>query len=103
MSRNRKCPSVQTVEEYRKEYRRLDNQVICILQLRWPANEVSQWVAMLQSQQQEVACAIRSLRCSTCRPSATRSRTRQTAQRGLYSPLTADMPVNATWWKTAPQ
>ena len=60
VSRNRKGPSAQTVnqEEYRTQYRRLDNQVICILKQRWPANEVSQWVAMLQGQQQEVACAI---------------------------------------------
>lgn len=56
MSRNRKAPSDQ--EEYRAQYRRLDNQVICILQQRWPANEVSEWVAMLQGKQQEVACAI---------------------------------------------
>lgn len=60
VSRNRKAPSVQAVsqEEYREEYRRLDNRVTCILQQRWPANEVSQWVAMLQGKQQTVACAI---------------------------------------------
>lgn len=58
MSRNRKGPSTQTVEEYRKEYRRLDNQVICILQQRWPVNEINQWVAMLQGQPQAVAYAI---------------------------------------------
>ncbi|WP_429118223.1 hypothetical protein [Aeromonas hydrophila] len=42
----------------REEYRRLDNRVTCILQQRWPANEVNQWVAMLQGKQQAVACAI---------------------------------------------
>lgn len=46
----------QTVS--REEYRRLDNRVTCILQQRWPANEISQWVRMLQGKQQAVACAI---------------------------------------------
>lgn len=46
----------QTVS--REEYRRLDNQVTCILQQRWPANEISQWVGMLKGKQQDVACAI---------------------------------------------
>lgn len=41
----------------RKEYRRLDNRVTCILQQRWPANEISQWVRMLKGKQQAVACA----------------------------------------------
>ncbi len=48
--------SKQTVS--REEYRRLDNRVTCILQQRWPANEISQWVGMLQGKQQAVACAI---------------------------------------------
>lgn len=42
----------------REEYRRLDNRVTCILQQRWPANEISQWVGMLKGKQQSVACAI---------------------------------------------
>ena len=42
----------------REEYRRLDNRVTCILQQRWPANEISQWVRMLKGKQQSVACAI---------------------------------------------
>lgn len=42
----------------REEYRRLDNRVICILQQRWPAHEILQWVGMLKSKQQSVACAI---------------------------------------------
>ncbi|MFM4919960.1 hypothetical protein ACEUCL_19625 [Aeromonas dhakensis] len=46
----------QTVS--REEYRRLDNRVTCILQQRWPANEISQWVGMLKGKQQSVACAI---------------------------------------------
>lgn len=41
-----------------EEYRRLDNRVTCILQQRWPANEISQWVGMLKGKQQNVACAI---------------------------------------------
>ncbi|MFM5115113.1 hypothetical protein ACEUAG_14410 [Aeromonas hydrophila] len=46
----------QTVS--REEYRHLDNRVTCILQQRWPANEISQWVGMLKGKQQSVACAI---------------------------------------------
>ncbi len=42
----------------REEYRRLDNRVTCILQQRWPANEISQWVGMLKGKQQAMACAI---------------------------------------------
>ncbi|MFM5008165.1 hypothetical protein ACEUB7_06500 [Aeromonas veronii] len=42
----------------REEYRRLDNRVTCILQQRWPANEICQWVGMLKGKQQAVACAI---------------------------------------------
>ncbi len=42
----------------REEYRRLDNRVTCILQQRWPANEIGQWVGMLKGKQQYVACAI---------------------------------------------
>lgn len=49
-------PSKQTVS--REEYRRLDNRVTCILQQRWPAKEISQWVGMLKGKQQSVACAI---------------------------------------------
>ncbi|MEN9532333.1 MAG: hypothetical protein RIQ83_1557 [Pseudomonadota bacterium] len=48
--------SNQTVSS--EEYRRLDNRVTCILQQRWPANEISQWVGMLKGKQQSVACAI---------------------------------------------
>ena len=48
--------SKQTVS--REEYRSLDNRVTCILQQRWPANEISQWVGMLKGKQQAVACAI---------------------------------------------
>lgn len=48
--------SKQTVS--REEYRRLDNRVTCILQQRWSANEISQWVGLLKSKQQYVACAI---------------------------------------------
>lgn len=48
--------NTQTVS--REEYRRLDNRVTCILQQRWPANEISQWVGMLQGKQQSVACAL---------------------------------------------
>ncbi|WP_426697760.1 hypothetical protein ACP6EV_06925 [Aeromonas hydrophila] len=46
----------QTVS--REEYRRLDNRVTCILLQRWPANEISQWVGMLNGKQQAVASAI---------------------------------------------
>ncbi len=42
----------------REEYRNLDNRVTCILLQRWPANDISQWVGMLQDKQQAVACAI---------------------------------------------
>lgn len=42
----------------REEYRRLDNRVTCILQQRWSANEISQWVGMLEGKQQAVASAI---------------------------------------------
>lgn len=48
--------SKQTVS--REEYRSLDNRVTCILQQRWPAKEISQWVGMLKGKQQSVACAI---------------------------------------------
>ncbi|WP_424925068.1 hypothetical protein [Aeromonas dhakensis] len=57
--------SKQTVS--REEYRRLDNQVTCILQQHWSANEISQWVGMLKCKQQGVACAI--LRRRTAQPS----------------------------------
>ena len=42
----------------REEYRRLDNRVTCILQQRWPAKEINQWVGLLKGKQQSVACAI---------------------------------------------
>lgn len=42
----------------KQKYRRLDNRVTCILQQRWPANEISQWVGMLKGKQQSVACTI---------------------------------------------
>ncbi len=48
--------SKQTVS--REEYHRLDNRVTCILQQRWSANEISQWMGMLKGKQQAVACAI---------------------------------------------
>jgi hypothetical protein len=48
--------SAQTVS--REEYRLLDNRVTCILQQRWPAIEISQWVGLLQGKQQAIACAI---------------------------------------------
>lgn len=48
--------SKQTVS--REEYRRLDNRITCILQQRWPADEIRQWVKMLKGKQQAVACAI---------------------------------------------
>lgn len=57
-----------------EEYRRLDNRVTCILQQRWPANEISQWVGMLKGKQQDVACAI--LRRRHPRPSLLGCRTR---------------------------
>ncbi|WP_409010920.1 hypothetical protein [Aeromonas salmonicida] len=56
MSNYRQGASVQTVS--REEYRRLDNRVTCILLQRWPANEISKWVGMLQGKQQAIACAI---------------------------------------------
>lgn len=56
MNNHHQGASAQTVS--RGEYRRLDNRVTCILQQRCPANEVNQWVAMLQGKQQAVACAI---------------------------------------------
>lgn len=56
MSNHRQGDSAQIVS--REEYRRLDNRVTCILQQSWPANEISQWVAMLQGKQQAVVCAI---------------------------------------------
>ncbi|MNE30777.1 hypothetical protein D3C80_1243110 [compost metagenome] len=56
MNTNNQGASAQTIS--RDEYRSLDNRVTCILQQRWPANEISQWVAMLQGKQQAVACAI---------------------------------------------
>ncbi|MDX7670261.1 hypothetical protein SJS50_01850 [Aeromonas caviae] len=46
----------QTVS--RAEYRSLDNRVTCILQQRWPAREINQWVGLLKGKQQAVACAI---------------------------------------------
>ena len=65
MNNNHQGASAQTVS--REEYRRLDNRVTCILQQRWPANEISQWVGMLKGKQQDVACAI--LRSRHPRPS----------------------------------
>ena len=56
MHNHRQDPSAKAVS--REEYRRLDNRVTCILQQRWPANEISQWVGMLKGKQQAVACAI---------------------------------------------
>lgn len=56
MNNNHQGASAQTVS--REEYRRLDNRVTCILQQRWPAKEISQWVGMLKGKQQDVACAI---------------------------------------------
>jgi len=53
---NRQGTGAQTVNH--EEYRRLDNRVTCILQQRWPAKEISQWVAMLQGKHQALACAI---------------------------------------------
>ncbi|GEM_PF-4214712 len=46
----------QTVSN--EEYRSLDNQVTCILQQHGPANDIGQWVEMLQGKQQTVACPI---------------------------------------------
>lgn len=56
MNSNSQGESAQTVS--RVEYRSLDNRVTCILQQRWPAKEISKWVAMLQGKQQAVACTI---------------------------------------------
>ncbi|WP_429065517.1 hypothetical protein [Aeromonas bestiarum] len=56
MNNYRQGASAQTVS--REEYRRLDNRVTCILQQRWPAHEINQWVGMLQGKQQAIACAI---------------------------------------------
>lgn len=56
MNNHHKSASAKTAS--REEYRRLDNRVTCILQQRWPANEISQWVRMLKEKQQSVACAI---------------------------------------------
>lgn len=42
----------------REEYRHLDNRVTCILQQRWPASEINQWVGMLKGKQQVMACDI---------------------------------------------
>lgn len=42
----------------REDYRRLDNRVTCILQQRWPANEINKWVGLLKGKQRSVACAI---------------------------------------------
>ena len=56
MSNYHQGASAQTVS--RDEYRRLDNRVTCILQQRWPTNEISKWVGMLKGKQQAVACAI---------------------------------------------
>ncbi|MFM4910842.1 hypothetical protein ACEUCM_17670 [Aeromonas dhakensis] len=56
MNNHHQGASAKTVS--REEYRRLDNRVTCILQQRWPANEISQWVGMLKGKQQSVACAI---------------------------------------------
>ncbi len=41
-----------------EEYSRRDNRVTGILQQRWPANEISLWVGLLQGKQHAVACAI---------------------------------------------
>lgn len=56
MNNYRQGANAQTAN--REEYRRLDNRVTCILHQRWPANEINQWVGMLQGKQQAVACAI---------------------------------------------
>ena len=56
MNNNRQGASAQTVS--RAEYLSLDNRITCILQQRWPAREINQWVGMLQGKQQAVACAI---------------------------------------------
>ncbi len=56
MSNDNPGADAQTVS--REEYRCLDNRVTCILQQRWPAKEINQWVGMLKGKQQAVACAI---------------------------------------------
>ena len=56
MNNNRQGASAQTVS--RAEYLSLDNRVTCILQQRWPAREINQWVGLLQGKRQAVACAI---------------------------------------------
>ncbi|MFM4915593.1 hypothetical protein [Aeromonas dhakensis] len=56
MNNHHQGASAKTVS--REEYRRLDNRVTCILQQRWPANEINQWVGLLKGKQQSVACAI---------------------------------------------
>ncbi|HCT2507608.1 TPA: hypothetical protein OTR37_002954 [Aeromonas dhakensis] len=43
----------------REEYRRLDNRVTCILQQRWPAKEISQWMRI---QGQTASCGLHHLR-----------------------------------------
>lgn len=91
----------QTVS--REEYRHLDNRVTCILQQRWPAKEISQWVRMLKGKQQAVACAILAPHCWLCRPSPPRGRTRfrpsQTATTCWCShPMGAKL-VDATLWR----
>ena len=56
MNNNRQGASAQTVS--RAEYLSLDNRVTCILQQRWPAREINEWVGLLQGKRQAVACAI---------------------------------------------
>ncbi len=56
MNNHHQGASAKTVS--REDYRRLDNRVTCILQQRWPASEINQWVGMLKGKQQSVACAI---------------------------------------------
>jgi len=56
MNNHHQGASAKTVN--REDYRRLDNRVTCILQQRWPAKEISQWVGLLKGKQQSVACAI---------------------------------------------
>ncbi|WEE26759.1 hypothetical protein [Aeromonas hydrophila] len=56
MNNHHQGASAKTIS--REEYRRLDNRVTCILQQRWPANEINQWVGLLKGKQQSVACAI---------------------------------------------
>ena len=56
MNNHHQGASTKTVS--REEYRRLDNRVTCILQQRWPVNEINQWVGMLKGKPQSVACAI---------------------------------------------